>query len=115
MPCAERLSGVFLQQRDGEYYLPENVSPQADAGSLTAASQTNQPKALDLFVIADSFRRMEGPLAASSQMLRDTIPKVRVDLAEANARVPEVEIFPQPFRCRWRPSISCGIGFAHCR
>src|ERR1035438_3290011 len=57
----------------------------------------HQPKALDLFVIADPFRRPEGPLAAPSQMLRETTPKVRVNLSEGYPRIPEIEVvLPAP-------------------
>jgi hypothetical protein len=48
--------------------------------------QTHQPKALDLLIVADPFRRSEGPLAASSQMLRETITNIRIDLSEGHSR-----------------------------
>src|ERR1039457_446636 len=54
--------------------------------------QVLQPKSLDLFVVADSFRRSVGPLAAPSQVLRETVSNVRVDLAEGHARIAEVEV-----------------------
>src|ERR1019366_10339912 len=48
-------------------------------------SQVHQPKPLDLLIEADPFRRSEGPLAASSQMLRDTTTNVPVDVSEGLA------------------------------
>ena len=54
--------------------------------------QIHQPKSLDLFVIADAFRRTEGPLAAPSQVLRETVSNVRVDLSEGHARISKVEV-----------------------
>ena len=54
--------------------------------------QTQQSKSLDLLVVTDPFRRSEGPLAASSQMLRETITNVRVDLSEGHARIAKVEV-----------------------
>jgi hypothetical protein len=47
----------------------------------------SESESLDLPVIADSFRRSEGPLAAWSQVLRETIANVRVDLPEGHPRV----------------------------
>src|SRR5689334_20417709 len=58
----------------------------------------DQPKTLDLFVIADSFRRTEGSLAAPSQMLRETASNARVDLSEGYARIPEVEVVLPAFQ-----------------
>src|SRR5260370_32746760 len=43
------------------------------------------------------FRRSVGPLAAPSQMLRETVADVRVDLAEGLAWIPKVEVvLPAP-------------------
>src|SRR5712691_9838105 len=56
------------------------------------ALQAHQPKSLDLLIVTDPFRRSEGPLAASSQMLRETIPNVRVDLSEGHARISKIEV-----------------------
>src|SRR5260370_6323682 len=53
--------------------------------------QIHQSKALDLFIVADSFRRSVGPLAAPSQVLRETVSNVRVDLTEGLAWIPKVE------------------------
>ena len=36
----------------------------------------------ELPVVADPFQRSEGPLTAATQMLRKSLTKVRVDLAE---------------------------------
>src|SRR5664279_852225 len=55
-------------------------------------SQVHQPKSLDLLIEADPFRRSEGPLAASSQMLRETTTNVPVDLSEGLAWIPKVEV-----------------------
>src|SRR5260370_18439671 len=54
--------------------------------------QALQPKSLDLLIETNSFRRTEGPLAASFQMLRHTITNVRGDLAEGLAWIPKVEV-----------------------
>src|SRR5436190_19549342 len=62
------------------------LSPQACAGSCAAARLISAPAQSDLLVIADSFRRTEGPLAAPSQMLHETVPNVRVALSEGYAR-----------------------------
>src|SRR5664280_3228104 len=55
-------------------------------------SQVYQPKPLDLLIGADTFRRSEGPLAASSQMLRETTTNVPVDVSEGLAWIPKVEV-----------------------
>src|ERR1035437_2537081 len=55
-------------------------------------SQVYQPKPLDLLIEADPFRRSEGPLAASSQMLRETTTNVPVDVSEGLAWIPKVEV-----------------------
>src|ERR1017187_4880695 len=55
--------------------------------------QAYQSKTLDLLIVTNPFRRSEGPLAASSQMLRETISNVRVDLSEGHSRIAKVEIF----------------------
>jgi hypothetical protein len=49
--------------------------------------QVHQPKSLDLLIEADPFRRTVGPLAAPSQVLRETVSNVRVDLSEGLARI----------------------------
>src|SRR5450756_2176057 len=54
--------------------------------------QIHQPKSLDLLIEADPFRRSEGPLAAPSQMLRETITNVRVDPSGGLAWIPKVEV-----------------------
>src|ERR1017187_6959751 len=54
--------------------------------------QILQPKSLDLFVEADPFRWSVGPLAAPSQMLRETVTNVRVDLSEGLPWIPKVEV-----------------------
>src|SRR5260370_39627620 len=54
--------------------------------------QIHQSKALDLFIVADSFRRSVGPLAAPSQVLRETVSNVRVDLTEGLAWIPKIEV-----------------------
>src|ERR1039458_8623831 len=60
--------------------------------------QVHQPKTLELRIEADPFRRSEGPLAASSQVLRETIANVPVDLSESLAWIPEVEVVPPAFQ-----------------
>ena len=54
--------------------------------------QIHQPKSLDLRIETDPFRRSVGPLAAPSQMLRETITNVRVDPSEGLAWIPKVEV-----------------------
>src|SRR5260370_2557526 len=54
--------------------------------------QSHQPKTLDLLIETDTFRRSVGPLAAPSQMLRETVANVRVDLSEGLAWIPKVEV-----------------------
>src|SRR5450759_5786727 len=54
--------------------------------------QIHQPKSLDLFIETDPFRRSVGPLAAPSQVLRETVSNVRVDLAEGHAWISKVEV-----------------------
>src|SRR5664280_754877 len=54
--------------------------------------QIHQPKSLDLLIEADPFRRSVGPLAAPSQMLRETAADVRVDRSEGHAWIPKVEV-----------------------
>src|SRR5260370_16486844 len=59
--------------------------------------QIHQSKSLDLLIVADPFRRLVGPLAAPSQVLRKTVSNVRVDLAEGLASIPKVELaLPAP-------------------
>src|ERR1035438_8075951 len=55
-------------------------------------SQVHQPKPLNLLIEADPFRRSEGPLAASSQMLREPTTNVPVDVSEGLAWIPKVEV-----------------------
>src|ERR1035437_7842265 len=55
--------------------------------------QTHQPKSLDLLIETDPCRRPVGPLAAPSQMLRETVASGRVDLAEGLAWIPKGEVF----------------------
>src|SRR5260370_11231641 len=52
----------------------------------------HQSKSLDLLIVADPFRRLVGPLAAPSQVLRKTVSNVRVDLTEGLAWIPKVEV-----------------------
>src|ERR1019366_1290019 len=52
-------------------------------------SQVHQPQSLDLLIEANPFRRSEGPLAASSQMLRETTTNVPVDVSEGLAWIPK--------------------------
>lgn len=54
--------------------------------------QIHQPKSLDLLIETDPFRRSVGPLAAPSQVLRETVANVRVDLPEGLAWIPKVEV-----------------------
>src|SRR5260370_3014846 len=54
--------------------------------------QIRQSKSLDLLIVADPFRRLVGPLAAPSQVLRKTVSNVRVDLTEGLAWIPKVEV-----------------------
>src|SRR5258707_5305299 len=60
--------------------------------------QILQPKPLDLFVEADPFRRSVGPLAAPSQVLRETVSSVRVDPSESLAWIPKVEVVLPAFQ-----------------
>src|ERR1039458_9490863 len=55
-------------------------------------SQVHQPQSLDLLIEANPFRRSEGPLAASSQMLRETTTNGPVDVSEGLAWKPKVEV-----------------------
>src|SRR5258706_8569315 len=54
--------------------------------------QAHQSKTLDLLIKADPFRRPEGPLAASSEMLRETIANVRIDLSEGHSWISKFEV-----------------------
>ena len=54
--------------------------------------QNSQPRFVEVLIAAAPFRRSEGPLAASPQMLRETIANVPVDLPEGHPRVPEAEV-----------------------
>ena len=65
--------------------------------------QSHQPKSLDLLIESDPFRRAEGPLAASPQMLRETITNVRIDLSESHARTAEVEVVPPALQVPVQP------------
>ena len=56
--------------------------------------QTHPPHALELRVMADAFRRAEGPLAASPQMLRGASENVRVEGTEGVPGIPEIEVVP---------------------
>src|ERR1039458_7399312 len=60
--------------------------------------QVHQPKSLDLLIETDPFRRSVGPLAAPSQVLRETVSNVRVDLAEGLPGIPKVEVVLPPFQ-----------------
>src|ERR1700682_785363 len=70
----------------------------AQAVARLPASQAHQPKTLDLLVVADPFRRTEGPLTAPSQMLLETVHDVRVDLSEGDPRVAKVEVVLPAFQ-----------------
>ncbi len=48
--------------------------------------QNSQPQFVEVLIVAAPFRRSEGPLAASPQMLRETIANVPVDLPEGHPR-----------------------------
>src|SRR6266536_2084457 len=54
--------------------------------------QAHQSKTLDLLIVTSPFRRSEGPLAASSQVLRNTITNVRVDRSEGHPRISKVKV-----------------------
>src|SRR5665213_432765 len=54
--------------------------------------QIPQPEFVEMVIVAAPLRRTEGPLAASSQMLRETLTNVRVDVAEGLPRIPEAEV-----------------------
>ena len=48
--------------------------------------------ASDAGQVGNPARRLVGPLAASSQMLRETIANVRIDVSKGPAWIPKVEV-----------------------
>ena len=72
--------------------------------------QDAQPHFVEVLIVADPFRRAERPLAAPSQMLRETVSNVRVDLSKGHARISEVEVVLPACEVPVQSLISCGIG-----
>jgi hypothetical protein len=66
-------------------------------------SQIKQPHALKLFIVSHPLRRSEGPLAAPSQVLHETVAHVRVDLPQGHSWIPYREVV--------RPSLQMPVHF----
>ena len=54
--------------------------------------QVSQPHFVEVLVVAASFRRTEGPLAAPPQVLLEPVTNVPVDLPKRDPGIPKAEV-----------------------
>ena len=81
--------------------LSRSLSPQAFAGSCAVVvSQPYQSQSVEERIETHPFRQSEGPLAAPSQMVRETVSDVPVDVTESHWWIPEGEVVAPAFQVR---------------
>ena len=81
------------------------LSPQTLASSCAVQLQRQQTQSLEMLVVANPFRRSEGPLAAASHMPRETLTDVRVDFPIRLPRLAKREVVS--------PALQVSIQFAN--